>query len=142
MPCDEGVVFVNGAFDDVNDAGRGAVGVQHIGDLVEVRSGLSQFCEAVLERVLDLGGGGQKRTQSFVVDGGPTVAGKGNVQQRSPEEGARRLSGGFNQFLDLGVLFVAETDGPALSSLSVFASATSVLAFVAHAAAPVASCVF
>ena len=36
MPRDEGVVFINGVFDDVHDPGRGGVSVQHVGDLVKI----------------------------------------------------------------------------------------------------------
>ena len=41
-------VFLNGAFDDVHDAGRGCVGIQHPGDLVEIRAGFPKLGDAGL----------------------------------------------------------------------------------------------
>jgi hypothetical protein len=74
MPRDERVVLVDGAFDDVHNAGRGRVGVEHVGDLVEVRAGLTQLREALLQCILDLCGRAQISRQSLLVDRRPATA--------------------------------------------------------------------
>src|ERR1039457_2182371 len=91
---------LQGGFQNVHDALRGAVGIEDVGDLVEVGPGLSQLGLGRLQGVTGPGALCVKLSQELFVGSWLALAGQGITENLMDYEGGQGMAMGFWQLAE------------------------------------------